>query len=276
MSCLLRRLIAIANAAKPYARRKYFHLLWRLDDLGMIELRTDLANKIHGHSRGVHKCIDETRSASPFLPSKLSMCCQEPTTASIASTSRPSPASFSTVGKSESCLPFTSVNGPVLRRAPRHRTTATPNRRGLPCFRPVARQRATHSRSYEAPIPTSADTTPTMPAQGEMGYGMGLLGIRFTGTPNLGFGMSDGGVRDYRIGWRLTPAVEVSLDAMHREAARRRTPCRRVRRWPRRCARRRPRPSGRQRAHSAVSSIPAGDQGVSRPSAAARRSARPG
>ena len=64
---------------------------------------------------------------------------------------------------------------------------------------------------------------PTMPAQGKMGDGMGLLGARFTGTPNLGFGMSDGGARDYRIGWLLTPAsedgpgFEVSLDAMHRE-----------------------------------------------------------
>ena len=61
--------------------------------------------------------------------------------------------------------------------------------------------------------------------QGEMGYGMALLGDRFTGTPNLGFGMSDGGARDYRIGWRLTSAVEgdpgfeVSLDAVRREAA---------------------------------------------------------
>ena len=47
----------------------------------------------------------------------------------------------------------------------------------------------------------------------------------FTGTPNLGFGMSDGGARDYRIGWRLTSAVpdnpgfEVNLDATRREAA---------------------------------------------------------
>ena len=61
--------------------------------------------------------------------------------------------------------------------------------------------------------------------QGEMGYGMALLGDRFTGTPNLGFGMSDGGARDWRIGWRLTSAVEgdpgfeVSLDATRREAA---------------------------------------------------------
>ena len=59
----------------------------------------------------------------------------------------------------------------------------------------------------------------------EAGYGMALFGDRFTGTPNLGFGMSDGGARDYRLGWRLTSAVrgdpgfEVSLDATRREHA---------------------------------------------------------
>ena len=59
----------------------------------------------------------------------------------------------------------------------------------------------------------------------EAGYGMALFGDRFTGTPNLGFGMSDGGARDYRLGWRLTSAIrgdpgfEVNLDATRREAA---------------------------------------------------------
>ena len=42
----------------------------------------------------------------------------------------------------------------------------------------------------------------------EMGYGLAVGGDRFTGTPNVGFGMSDGGARDYRLGWRLTSAVE--------------------------------------------------------------------
>ena len=60
--------------------------------------------------------------------------------------------------------------------------------------------------------------------EGELGYGMSVLGDRFTGTPNLGFGFSDG-ARDYRIGWRLTsaaggdPGFEVNLDAMRRESA---------------------------------------------------------
>ena len=60
--------------------------------------------------------------------------------------------------------------------------------------------------------------------EGELGYGLSLFGDRFTGTPNLGFGLSDG-ARDYRIGWRLTSAVrgdpgfEVNLDATRRESA---------------------------------------------------------
>ena len=58
---------------------------------------------------------------------------------------------------------------------------------------------------------------------GELGYGLGLFGDRFTGTPNLGFGLSDN-ARDWRIGWRLTsvvrgdPGFEVNLDATRREA----------------------------------------------------------
>ncbi len=57
----------------------------------------------------------------------------------------------------------------------------------------------------------------------EAGYGVALPG-GFTGMPNLGYGMSDGGARDWRIGWRLTPnpgsaGFEVNLDAVRREAA---------------------------------------------------------
>ena len=51
---------------------------------------------------------------------------------------------------------------------------------------------------------------------------MALFGGDFTGTPNVGFGMSET-ARDYRLGWRLAPAgasgFEVSLDATRREAA---------------------------------------------------------
>ena len=60
--------------------------------------------------------------------------------------------------------------------------------------------------------------------QGELGYGVAAFGGGFTGTPNVGFGLSDTG-RDYRLGWRLTSAVpgdpgfEVNLDATRSEAA---------------------------------------------------------
>ena len=59
----------------------------------------------------------------------------------------------------------------------------------------------------------------------EAGYGLPLFEGRFTGTPNVGFGMADGGARDFRLGWRLTPALagdagfEVNLDAVRREPA---------------------------------------------------------
>ncbi len=55
---------------------------------------------------------------------------------------------------------------------------------------------------------------------GEIGYGIALPG-GYIGTPNLGFGRS-GAARDWRIGWRLTPAgaagFEVNLDATRRAA----------------------------------------------------------
>ena len=60
--------------------------------------------------------------------------------------------------------------------------------------------------------------------EGELGYGLPAFGGGFTGTPNLGFGLS-GHARDWRIGWRLTPAragaggFEVSLDATRSEPA---------------------------------------------------------
>ncbi len=58
-----------------------------------------------------------------------------------------------------------------------------------------------------------------------VGYGLPLFGGRVTGTPNVGFGLSEGGARDWRVGWRLTPAVrdgpgfEVNLDATRGEPA---------------------------------------------------------
>ena len=61
--------------------------------------------------------------------------------------------------------------------------------------------------------------------EGELGYGVAAFGGGFTGTPNVGFGLSDGGARDWRVGWRLGPAgagaldFELNLDATRREPA---------------------------------------------------------
>ena len=60
--------------------------------------------------------------------------------------------------------------------------------------------------------------------EARVGYGLSAFGGRFTGTPELGFGLSESG-RDYRLGWRLTPeggnagSFEFSLEATRREAA---------------------------------------------------------
>ena len=61
--------------------------------------------------------------------------------------------------------------------------------------------------------------------EAQAGYGLPVFGGRFTGTPNTGLRLTDGGARDWRLGWRLTRAVpgdsafEVNLDATRREAA---------------------------------------------------------
>ena len=66
--------------------------------------------------------------------------------------------------------------------------------------------------------------TPSSRLDTELGYGLSVFGGGFTGTPNVGFGLSET-ARDWRLGWRLTPAAsgdigfEVSLDATRREAA---------------------------------------------------------
>ena len=55
----------------------------------------------------------------------------------------------------------------------------------------------------------------------KLGYGLAAFGDRFTLTPELAAGLSDGG-RDYRLGLRLTHAAapfEIALAAARREAA---------------------------------------------------------
>ena len=60
--------------------------------------------------------------------------------------------------------------------------------------------------------------------EGKIGYGLAVFGDRFTGTPEIGFGLSDGG-RDYSLGWRLTRegrdagSFEFALEATRRESA---------------------------------------------------------
>ena len=81
------------------------------------------------------------------------------------------------------------------------------------------------ARDARGLAPTGGDFEPESRLEGELGYGIGLFGDRFTGTPNLGFGLSGAGTRDWRIGWRLTSAVrgdpgfEVTLDATRKEPA---------------------------------------------------------
>ena len=63
---------------------------------------------------------------------------------------------------------------------------------------------------------------PSRRLDGEVGYGMAVFENRFTGTPHVGFGMSDT-AREVRMGWRLAPAAgsgpALSFDAVRREAA---------------------------------------------------------
>ena len=60
--------------------------------------------------------------------------------------------------------------------------------------------------------------------EADVGYGLALFGGAFTGTPNLGFGLSES-ARHYRLGWRLTSEVPgdadfvLSLEATRNEAA---------------------------------------------------------
>ena len=60
--------------------------------------------------------------------------------------------------------------------------------------------------------------------EGRVGYGLAVYGERFTGTPELGYGLSDSG-RDLSLGWRLTRegrdagSFEASLETTRRETA---------------------------------------------------------
>ena len=60
----------------------------------------------------------------------------------------------------------------------------------------------------------------------KLGYGLGAFGDRFTSTPEVGLGLSNGH-RDYSVAWRLVRdrrggdigSLEFSLEARRRESA---------------------------------------------------------
>ena len=75
-------------------------------------------------------------------------------------------------------------------------------------------------------LASNGEAAPSSRLDTELGYGLPVFGGGFTGTPNVGFGLSGDGARDLRVGWRLTPVAasgdtgfEVSVDATRREAA---------------------------------------------------------
>ena len=74
-------------------------------------------------------------------------------------------------------------------------------------------------------LAANGDAVPSSRLDTELGYGLPVFGGGFTGTPNVGLGLSGDGARDLRLGWRLTPAAasgatgfELSVDATRREA----------------------------------------------------------
>ena len=73
-------------------------------------------------------------------------------------------------------------------------------------------------------LAANGEAVPSSRLDAELGYGMPVFGGGITGTPHVGFGLSEA-ARDYRLGRRLTQAAsgdtgfEVSLDATWSEAA---------------------------------------------------------
>ena len=69
-------------------------------------------------------------------------------------------------------------------------------------------------------LAADGEAVPSSRLDAELGYGIGLLGGGFTGTPHVGFGLADT-AREVRMGWRLSPAsgggFEVNLDAARRD-----------------------------------------------------------
>ena len=76
-------------------------------------------------------------------------------------------------------------------------------------------------RETLADLAGNEEAAPSRRLEAELGYGLAVLGGAFTGTPNLGFALSESG-RDWRLGWRLTwarrPGFELNIDAKRSEA----------------------------------------------------------
>ena len=66
-----------------------------------------------------------------------------------------------------------------------------------------ASERLWGAQDARAMAPDGGTFRPARGLTAEAGYGMSLFGDRFTGTPNIGVGMSDT-EREYRMGWRLS------------------------------------------------------------------------
>ena len=73
-------------------------------------------------------------------------------------------------------------------------------------------------------IAVGGEVAPGSRLEATVGYGMPLLGGRFTGTPEVGLGLSESG-RDWRVGWRVglaksgRMAFGLGVEATRRESA---------------------------------------------------------
>ena len=71
-------------------------------------------------------------------------------------------------------------------------------------------------------LAANGEAVATSRLDAELGYGLPVFGGGFTGTPNVGFGLSEA-ARDLRLGWRLTSGAatgfELNLDAVRRAPA---------------------------------------------------------
>ena len=78
------------------------------------------------------------------------------------------------------------------------------------------------SRDTLAGLSANDESPASQRLEVELGYGLAVFGGDFTGAPNAGVALTGGG-RDWRFGWRLTPAwpdasgFEVNLDVLRNE-----------------------------------------------------------